>query len=157
VVVHNRTDGRRRYVRIRNLNVVHSAVSVAPVLAIDCCVLRRNKFRFGHAVQAIQGSLLDVEVLADHVCGDAYVTQSQYQRIRQRQPTERPLALAEVIGHPSSMRIFSWCRVSMAILQSSPELSARRHRRCHSIRALLLGISAASSSRLVVPVFDMAR
>src|ERR1700735_5560039 len=51
----------------RNLNVVRSAASLAPVVAIVCCVLRRNKFRFGHAVQAIQGDLLDVDVLADQV------------------------------------------------------------------------------------------
>ncbi len=82
VVVRNRTDGRRRYFRPRNLNLVRSAASLAPVVAIVCCVLRRNKFRFGHAVQAIQGDLLDVEVLADHVGGDADVAQSQCQRIR---------------------------------------------------------------------------
>jgi hypothetical protein len=64
------------------LNVVRSAASLAPVVAIVCCVLRRNKFRFGHAVHAIQGGLLDVDVLADHVGGDAGVAKSQCQRIR---------------------------------------------------------------------------
>jgi hypothetical protein len=77
VVVRNRTDARRRYFRLRNLNVVRSAALLAPVVAIVCCVLRRNKFRFGHAVQAIQGDLLDVDVLADHVGGAAAGAQSQ--------------------------------------------------------------------------------
>jgi hypothetical protein len=64
------------------LNVVRSAVSLAPVVVIVCCVLRRKKFRFGHAVQVIQGGLLDVDVLADHLGGDAGVPQPQCQRIR---------------------------------------------------------------------------
>jgi len=36
-------------------------------------MLYRNKFRFSHVVQAIQGSLFDVDVLADHVGGDTGV------------------------------------------------------------------------------------
>jgi hypothetical protein len=41
---------RRQCFRSRILNVVRSAASLAPVVAIVCYVLRRNKFRFGHAV-----------------------------------------------------------------------------------------------------------
>jgi hypothetical protein len=59
--------------------VVRSAASPASAVAIVCYVLRRKKFRFGHAVQAIQGGLLDVDVLADHVGGDASVAQPQCQ------------------------------------------------------------------------------
>ena len=70
------------YSRPRDLNVVRSAASLAPVVAIVCCALRRQEFRFGDAVEAVQGDLLDVDVLADHVGGDAGVTQSQCQRIR---------------------------------------------------------------------------
>jgi hypothetical protein len=66
----------------RDLNVVRSAASPGSVVAIVCYGLRRKKFRFGHAVEAIQGGLLDVDVLADHVGGDACVAQPQRQRIR---------------------------------------------------------------------------
>jgi hypothetical protein len=48
----------------RDPSVVRSAPSVAHVEAAVCCLLRRKKFRFGDAVQAVQGDLLDVEVLA---------------------------------------------------------------------------------------------
>ena len=72
VVVRSRTD------RWGDLDVRRSAASVALVLAIVCFVLRRNKFRFGHAVQAIQAGLLDADILADH----AGVAQPQCQRIR---------------------------------------------------------------------------
>jgi hypothetical protein len=67
---------------LRDLNVVRSAAAPAPVVAVVCYVLRRKKFRFSHAVQAIQGGQLDVDVLADHVGGDAGVAQPQHQRIR---------------------------------------------------------------------------
>src|ERR1700722_17427116 len=66
----------------RDLNVVQSAASPASVVAIVCYVLCCLKFRFGHAIQAIQGGQLDVDVLADHVGGDACVAQPQRQRIR---------------------------------------------------------------------------
>ncbi len=59
----------------RHLNVVRSAASSAPVAAINCCVLRRKKFRIRHAVQAIECGLLDVDVLADHLGRDAGVAQ----------------------------------------------------------------------------------
>ena len=77
-------EGLRTLTRITTAPpaTVRSAASLAPVVAIVCCVLRRSKFRFGHAVQAIQGGLLDVDVLADNVGGDAGVAQSQCQRIR---------------------------------------------------------------------------
>jgi hypothetical protein len=65
-----------------DLNVARSAPSLTPVVAIVCCVLRRKKFRFGDAVHAIEGGRLDVEVQADHICGDAGVAQPQRQRIR---------------------------------------------------------------------------
>jgi hypothetical protein len=45
-------------------------------------LMRRNKFRFGRAVQAIRGGLFDVDVLTDHVCGDTGVAQPQCERIR---------------------------------------------------------------------------
>ena len=70
VVVRSRTD------RWGDLDVLRSAASLAPVEAIVCCILRRNKFRFGHAVQAIQASRLDADILADHVGDDASVAQS---------------------------------------------------------------------------------
>jgi hypothetical protein len=84
---------------------------------IVCCILRRNKFRFGHAVKAVQGRLADVDVLADHLCGDAGLAQSQCQRIRQRQSPQGPLTVAEFIGHLSSVHPSSRCRLSMALLQ----------------------------------------
>jgi hypothetical protein len=40
--------------------VVRSAASPASVLAIVCYGLRRKKFRFAHAVQAVQGGQLDL-------------------------------------------------------------------------------------------------
>jgi hypothetical protein len=72
--------------------VVRSAVSLAPVVAIVCCVFRRNKFRFGHAVQAIQGGWLDVDEQADN---------------SPETPASRPLPLAEFSGHLSSMHMSS--------------------------------------------------
>lgn len=77
------------------------------VSAIIWCVLRRNKFCFGHAVQTIQGSLLDIDVLADHIGGDAGIAQPQCQGVWQRQRAQRALVLAEFFGHPSSMHTFS--------------------------------------------------
>ena len=47
--------------------------------AAVCNFLRSMEFRFGNAVQAVQGSLVDVDVFADHVGGDAGVAQSQCQ------------------------------------------------------------------------------
>ena len=49
----------------RDPSVVRSAPSVVPVEAAVCCLVRRKKFRFGDAVAAVQGDLLDVEVLAE--------------------------------------------------------------------------------------------
>jgi hypothetical protein len=50
--------------------------SIALVVAAVCCLLRRKEFRFADAVQAVKGILLDIDVLADHLGGDAGVTQS---------------------------------------------------------------------------------
>jgi hypothetical protein len=55
----------------RDPNVVRSAASVVVVVAAVWCLLRREEFRLGDAVEAVQGGLLDVGVLADHVGGDA--------------------------------------------------------------------------------------
>jgi hypothetical protein len=48
----------------RDPSVVGSAPSVVPVEAAVYCLLRRKTFRLGDAVEAVQGDLLDVEVLA---------------------------------------------------------------------------------------------
>ena len=55
---------------------------MARVVAGVRCLLRRKEFRFGDAVEAVQGVLLDVNVLADHNGGDAGVAQSQCQRVQ---------------------------------------------------------------------------
>jgi hypothetical protein len=53
---------------------------MALVVAAICCLLRRKEFRFGDSIAAVQGALLDVDVLADHLGGAAGVAQSQCQR-----------------------------------------------------------------------------
>jgi hypothetical protein len=63
----------------RDPNVVRSAASVVVVVAAVWCLLRREEFRLGDAVETVQGGLLDAGVLADHVGGDAGVAQSQCQ------------------------------------------------------------------------------
>lgn len=42
---------------------------MALVVAAVCCLLRDEEFRFGDPVKAVQGSLLDVDVLPDHESG----------------------------------------------------------------------------------------
>jgi hypothetical protein len=131
--------------------VRRSAALIARMWKIICNGQRCNEFRLGHAVQASQAGPVDVDVLADHICGDAGLAQSQCQRVRQRQSPQGSLTVAEFIGHLSSVHVPLRCRLSMALLQ------LRRRGRFHFIRARWLGISAASSSRLVVTVFDIAR
>jgi hypothetical protein len=51
---------------------------MALVVAAVCCRLRHKEFRLADALQAVQGGLLDIDVLADHLGGDAGVTQPQF-------------------------------------------------------------------------------
>jgi hypothetical protein len=58
VVVRNWTEGRRRISDPRDVNVVRSAASLAPVVAIACCILHRKDFRFGPQNCAKAGSVM---------------------------------------------------------------------------------------------------
>lgn len=41
-------------------SIVVRSTCVSDIARGACCVLRRNKFRFGHAVQAIEGLLTGI-------------------------------------------------------------------------------------------------
>ena len=62
------------------------------------------EFCLSNTVDALQGVLLDVEVLADHFRSDACVAQSQRQGVRERQFAQRLFACAKFVGHLTSVR-----------------------------------------------------
>ena len=78
--------------------------------------LQRAEFLVGDAINAVKGSVLDADVLADHLSRHASLAQSECQRVRHGQFAQRGFALAEVVGHPVSMQPCGRSGLSTAVL-----------------------------------------
>jgi hypothetical protein len=123
-----------------------------------CCFLRRREFRLSDTVEAVRGGPLDVDVLADHVGGDAGVAQrnasengnGSVRSAGSRSPSSLAISAACVRGGGGAESEGHYCNPCRR--QANPV----QGRVGHSVRAVGRGSSAASSSRLVVPVFNMA-
>jgi hypothetical protein len=96
-------------------------LSAFDVLAVSFLLLRKE-FRLGHPIDAVEGILLDGDILADHFGSDTRIAQSQCQRVRQRQFAQRLFARTKTkfIGHPTSVRPRPSRRLSTRILKLTP-------------------------------------
>ena len=80
-------------------------------------LLQRDEFLFGDAVNAVKGRVLDADVFADDLSRHAGLAQSECERVRHGQSTQRGFALAEIIRHPIRIRRRDRSGLSSGLLQ----------------------------------------